>query len=796
MKKIIIAMAAIAAAFTTASCSKEQLAEAENNPTEGNCIITASTESNLTKTSLEGDDENGYEVVWSEGDTFKLGGNTFTLINGAGTTSGTFQGNVPGTNGFKTAFYPASYDGSNWPTKQTYTEGNITGSPMKADVYCYKGEISGGKVEFKNVGGILRLSVKGTAKVTSITVYTDNMPDITLDCGDGVDLNSTDGTVFHIAMPAGTYSGTSIVFSTDNGKYCIKTLKSNLVINRSEITPASIRIDNWSDITSAPDGALSGTFTVSSDGKKVFFSKGNLYWNNTSFQFESSQLSSASEWNASHVSHFYWSNDATKACAECYSDPDASQNDVFFTNATYTTPNPTFTANGQTGMWRTLSKDEWEYLLENNGSLWTTIDGVNGLIIFYDGYSGSRTGLTDIPKGCAFLPAAGSRNGYSGMISGAGSEGAYSSSVAGSSEGDPTPCAYDLVFGESYTTPQALNYRVRYGCSVRLVTEKSGSTPSFTVTFDMNGKTGTAPAAIDVPYHGTITKPNDPTVDGYTFWGWYKDKACTVEWDFANDLVTSNTILYARWHISGALSGTFTVNSSGKKVNFAKGNLWYGKTSEDAESATFNFEENQYGYSVKYDVRQRCLFRDEDHISHFMWSKNANVSLAVDYDDPSATLDDVFFTNATQTTPNPNFTVNGQKGVWRALSNEEAIYLFNHHGHVWATINGVGGIIVFCDGYSGETEGDFAEIPKDCLFLPAAGYRNGLISTSSDNTSMVYYCGNAGEYLTSTENGYDGKNWATSPVKKISFDSSYLSLDVCRTRSRAQSVRLVTDITE
>ena len=49
-----------------ASCNKEQLIEPEKNaaPIEGNCIVTASTENNLTKTSLEGDDENGYDVVW------------------------------------------------------------------------------------------------------------------------------------------------------------------------------------------------------------------------------------------------------------------------------------------------------------------------------------------------------------------------------------------------------------------------------------------------------------------------------------------------------------------------------------------------------------------------------------------------------------------------------------------------------------------------------------------------------------------------------------------------------------
>lgn len=767
MKKIIIAMAAFAAALTMDSCNKEQTVD---DPAEGNYIVTASTEGALTKTSLNGNDTDGYDVFWSEGDTFILGGNTFTLIDVAGTTSGTFQGNVPGTNGFKTAFYPASYDGSNWPTKQTYTEGNITGSPMKADVYCMRGEISGGKVEFKNVGGILRLTVKGRGTIKSIMVCTDDTPNITLDCGDGVDLNSTDGTVFHIAMPIGTHSGTSILFAASDSKFCIKKLKSDLVINRSEITPASIRIDNWTDITSAPDGALSGTFTVSSDGKKVFFSKGNLYWNNTSFQFESSQLSSASEWNASYVSHFYWSNDATKACAEYYSDPDASQNDVFFTNATCTTPNPSFTANGQTRMWRTLSNDEWEYLLENNGSLWTTIDGVNGLIIFYDGYSGSRTGLTDIPKGCAFLPAAGSRNGYSGMISGAGSEGAYSSSVAGSSEGDPTPCAYDLVFGESYTTPQALNYRVRYGCSVRLVTEESGEPiPTYTVTFDMNGKTGTAPAAIDVPYHGTITKPTDPTADGYTFWGWYKDAACTVEWDFAKDVVTSDITLYAKWHISGALLGTFTVNGSGKKVYFSWGNLWRDN------DGSFHFENNQYNFnSGDYYTK---------HISHFMWSKDVDVACALKYDDPSASSTDVFFTNADETTPNSNFTVNGKNGLWRTLSTNEWSYLINHNGSLWTTISGVKGLIIFCDGYSGSTTG-LTEIPKGCLFLPAAGFRNG-----DDGGTSITYVGNTGYYWSSTPLNNNGAFF-------LHFRSVDINPECHDNRPNAFAVRLVTDITE
>ncbi|WP_207649728.1 InlB B-repeat-containing protein [Desulfosporosinus hippei] len=44
-----------------------------------------------------------------------------------------------------------------------------------------------------------------------------------------------------------------------------------------------------------------------------------------------------------------------------------------------------------------------------------------------------------------------------------------------------------------------------------------------------------------------ITKPTDPTQAGYLFGGWYKDAACSDDWDFDNDRVNEDTILYAKW---------------------------------------------------------------------------------------------------------------------------------------------------------------------------------------------------------------------------------------------------------
>ena len=108
---------------------------------DGNDIITAYTESRLTKTSLSGNDSEGYEVKWSAGDQIAIGGNKFSLTEGENTTSGKFRGILPKEDGTYIACYPASYNGTDWPSSQTYIEGNIIGSPMKDSV-----TISGGKV--------------------------------------------------------------------------------------------------------------------------------------------------------------------------------------------------------------------------------------------------------------------------------------------------------------------------------------------------------------------------------------------------------------------------------------------------------------------------------------------------------------------------------------------------------------------------------------------------------------------------------------------------------------------------
>ena len=272
MKKIIITLTAIAAAFTMASCNKE-LVELENNtaPIKGSCIITASTGSNITKTALDGNDTDGYKVVWSEGDSFKIGGSTFTLTGGENTTSGTFEGTAP-ADGTYTVYYPSDYDGATWPASQAYTAGNISGTPMKASV-----TVSGGAVpesiSFRNEGGILRLKVKNDdgACVKSITIHAEELTSpITLDCGTAGASLSSAGVDFYISLPSMTYSDVRIELAAEDGKVCTKRLKSStggLVIERSKITPASFSTVFATDLSAE---ATANTYIVSSPGLYKF----------------------------------------------------------------------------------------------------------------------------------------------------------------------------------------------------------------------------------------------------------------------------------------------------------------------------------------------------------------------------------------------------------------------------------------------------------------------------------------------------------------------------------------------
>ena len=85
----------------------------------------------------------------------------------------------------------------------------------------------------------------------------------------------------------------------------------------------------------------------------------------------------------------------------------------------------------------------------------------------------------------------------------------------------------------------------------------SSSTPSdssgseeqtFTVTFDSQG--GSPVTAQQIKKGEKVTKPTNPTREGYTFGAWYREAACENEYNFAL-AVRSSFTLYAGWTQNG-----------------------------------------------------------------------------------------------------------------------------------------------------------------------------------------------------------------------------------------------------
>jgi uncharacterized repeat protein (TIGR02543 family) len=71
-----------------------------------------------------------------------------------------------------------------------------------------------------------------------------------------------------------------------------------------------------------------------------------------------------------------------------------------------------------------------------------------------------------------------------------------------------------------------------------------GGNSSYTVAFDTQG--GGKIDSVRVNRSGVLSKPTDPTREGYTFDGWFTDKEGTKAYDFSTK-VTENFTLYAKW---------------------------------------------------------------------------------------------------------------------------------------------------------------------------------------------------------------------------------------------------------
>ena len=250
-----------------------------------------------------------------------------------------------------------------------------------------------------------------------------------------------------------------------------------------------------------PLGALPGKFTVNAEGKQVYFSKGNLYYDlsTRTYYFEDNQYATPDIHSASlsHLAHFYWSKDANAEISlSKYSNPHTSAAEVFFANHP-----ESFEVEGHTG-WSVLTggtNGEWKYLINYNNRCGQTVRSGkckyavkvcgydNCLILLPDDWKWGENGVgsdwlseysdsttvkwsTMEASGAVCLSAAGFRNGGPDgknpkNIEQLGSVGYYwASTPYGSDQAD------FMYFTRSVLVSDFYIYRY-YGYSVRLVTE-------------------------------------------------------------------------------------------------------------------------------------------------------------------------------------------------------------------------------------------------------------------------------------------------------------------------------------
>ena len=418
MKKLFfMAVAAIAA---LSSCTSDNELELNQNTGKEALTFTATMEGIDGGTRATYDSENKC-AAWEVGDQILIV--STTVMDQMFTSS--FANFSAQTAGTTTTFQPATA-GENLPQGILYTSvyptnlfDKILGNVMPAQIneiwkeglfnmpMYAKSETT--KLNFTNLCGVLAITVKsyqltsvksikvsssnkGLSGLFNLTHTDDKKPSMNISTDNGsysvnnaITVTYTDavitdamGKVFYIAIPPYTYKNLKIEVSDGTTTMSMTTKNDvDILVERNKIYPITFKDDS---APPAPDGALSGMFSVG-DTKPVYFSKGNLYYDGSAFKFEENQYSIATSWNSSHVSNFFWSKTAAAAYAESCSYQTAGAGDVFFTNASETIPNSSFTVNGQTGIWRTLSHAEWNYLFDHYAYKYTSVNGKSGLVI-------------------------------------------------------------------------------------------------------------------------------------------------------------------------------------------------------------------------------------------------------------------------------------------------------------------------------------------------------------------------------------------------------------------------------
>lgn len=404
-------MFATIAALLFVSCEKDEYVGLSKKTF--NASIDMSAKSHL----------DGYNVVWDASDTILIGNGEDTTsyyktrARGITATFACQEGrDIEGETYY--AMHPfTAYQGHGeiaLPATQNYRDNSMGNAPMYAVSNNHE-------LHFHNLCGVLKLSLqKSNTIVYSIrittdkrivgvfpiseveengdTVYQVNAQEgnvnntVELRCGSGVSIASTKD--FYIYLPVGDYTKFEISILSTNESHADLNSSSSatrpLNFNRNHIKTLS---RSGSQLIFESKYACDGIFSVS-DEHTVFFAKGNLQWNNVNgtetWSFAANQYDYYTSETLSHHDHFTWPETHTNYGTNTYGQHTGCSH-------TFIDWGENVISGDLANTWRTLSAEEWEYLLfsrrtqgkmENDipefGKAYFTIGGVTmPLLVIY-----------------------------------------------------------------------------------------------------------------------------------------------------------------------------------------------------------------------------------------------------------------------------------------------------------------------------------------------------------------------------------------------------------------------------
>ena len=491
MKKYIQSMMAFAAIVSFASCSSE-----DNNSTIENesatkvMTFTAMQEGDSQSTRAAISTSDSKVINWEEGDQISIfdgtKNNQFTLKNGAGTKSATFQGVAASAETY-TAVYPyqseATLSGTSVEKVTLKATQNATANSFDKEAALMIAEGGDGNtLNFKNVVGYVKVKPNFDCKRielmdfdnsavlagTGTVSYNNGKP--TLDLSETKDYAITlrgdikAGNYYYIAVPPVTLkAGWTIKFTTKDGtKVYSRKGTQDITFTRNKVTNLGefdISKTNWykprgEKVKPEQEVDLGLTINIGTKNYKVIFAKSNL--TTTGLAANESDRGDYFAWGATMTWYTSYSGNRidkipgkswgyNKVDAPFYND--ATTSFTKYTNAGNTLEAADDAANKILGGdWQIPTQAIWQALVGISTKVW---DSTN------KGYKFTKNSQT------LFLPAAGYVKGT--YFQKYGSEGYYWSGTV-----YPNFNAYFLYFKSGEVNAQK-NHDRGYGCPVRPV---------------------------------------------------------------------------------------------------------------------------------------------------------------------------------------------------------------------------------------------------------------------------------------------------------------------------------------